>query len=43
MFEPNQPVTVDLSGLVIQGVAFGQNVQTVLGKVEVPTTRIHPT
>lgn len=27
MFEPNQRVTVDLSGLVIRGVAFSQNVQ----------------
>lgn len=33
MFEPNQRVTVDLSGLVIQGVAFSQNVQKALGTV----------
>lgn len=33
MFEPKQRVTVDLSGLVIQGVAFSQNVQKALGIV----------
>lgn len=33
MFEPKQRVTVDLSGLVIQGVAFSQNVQKALGTV----------
>ena len=33
MFQPNQRVTVDLSGLVIQGVAFSQNVQKALGTV----------
>ena len=40
MFEPNQRLTVDLSGLVIQGVAFSQNVQKVLGKIveQVSTT-----
>jgi hypothetical protein len=27
MFQPNQRVTVDLSGLVIQGVSFSRNVQ----------------
>lgn len=30
MFQPNQRVTVDLSGLVIQGVSFSQNVQKAL-------------
>jgi hypothetical protein len=29
MFQPNQRVTVDLSGLVIQGVSFSKNVQKV--------------
>jgi len=33
MFQPNQRVTVDLSGLVIQGVSFSQNVQKVLGTI----------
>lgn len=33
MFEPNQRVTVDLSGLVIKGVAFSQNVQKALATV----------
>ena len=33
MFQPNQRVTVDLSGLVIQGVSFSENVQKALGTV----------
>jgi hypothetical protein len=33
MFQPSQRVTVDLSGLVIQGVAFSQNVQKALGTI----------
>ena len=33
MFQPNERVTVDLSGLVIQGVSFSQNVQKALGTV----------
>ncbi len=33
MLEPNQRVTVDLSGLVIKGVAFSQNVQKALATV----------
>ena len=33
MFYPKQRVTVDLSGLVIKGVAFSQNVQKALGTV----------
>ncbi len=33
MLEPGQRVTVDLSGLVIRGVAFSQNVQKALGTV----------
>ena len=33
MFQPNERVTVDLSGLVIQGVSFSQNVQKALGTI----------
>ncbi len=33
MFQPNQRVTVDLSGLMIQGVMFSQNVQKALGTI----------
>jgi hypothetical protein len=33
MFEPNQRVTVDLSGLVVQGVSFSQNVQKAIATV----------
>ncbi|HYR40284.1 MAG TPA: hypothetical protein VEW27_14065 [Methylomirabilota bacterium] len=33
MFQANQRVTVDLSGLVIQGVSFSQNVQKALGTI----------
>jgi hypothetical protein len=33
MFQPNQRVTVDLSGLIIQGVMFSQNVQKALGTI----------
>jgi hypothetical protein len=33
MFQPNQRVTVDLAGLVIQGVSFSQNVQKALGTI----------
>ena len=33
MFQPSQRVTVDLSGLVIQGVSFSQNVQKALGTI----------
>ena len=33
MFQPNQRVTVDLSGLVIQGVSFSQNVQKALATI----------
>jgi hypothetical protein len=33
MFQSNQRVTVDLSGLVIQGVSFSQNVQKALGTI----------
>ncbi|MCI0546988.1 MAG: hypothetical protein L0027_06860 [Candidatus Rokubacteria bacterium] len=33
MFQANERVSVDLSGLVIQGVAFSQNVQKALGTV----------
>jgi hypothetical protein len=33
MFQPNQRVTVDLSGLVVQGVSFSQNVQKAIATV----------
>jgi hypothetical protein len=33
MFRPDERVTVDLSGLIIQGVAFSQNVQKALGTI----------
>ena len=33
MFEPNQRVKVNLSGLTIKGVAFSQNVQEALGTI----------
>ena len=33
MLKPDQRVTVDLSGLVIKGVAFSQNVQKALGTI----------
>jgi hypothetical protein len=33
MFQANERVTVDLSGLVIQGVTFTQNVRKALGTI----------
>ncbi len=33
MFQPNQRVTVDLSGLVIKGVQFSQNVKKAVGTI----------
>jgi len=33
MFQPKQRVTVDLSGLIINGVSFSQNVQKALGTI----------
>lgn len=33
MYQPNQRVTVDLSGLTIQGVHFSENVQKAIGTV----------
>ena len=33
MFEPNQRVKMNLSGLAIKGVAFSQNVQEPLGTI----------
>jgi hypothetical protein len=33
MFQPNQRMTVDMSGLVIQGVSFSRNVQKALGTI----------
>lgn len=39
MFQPNQRVTVDLSGLVSKGVSFSENVQKALGTIvqQLPT------
>jgi hypothetical protein len=37
MFQPNQRVKVDLSGMLVKGVAFSQNVR------EAPATIIHQT
>ena len=33
MFQSNQRVTVDLSGLIINGVSFSQNVQKAIGTI----------
>jgi hypothetical protein len=33
VFQPNQRVTVDLSGLVVQGVSFSQNVQKAIATI----------
>jgi hypothetical protein len=33
MFQPNERVMIDLSGLTIQGVAFSQNVQQAIGTI----------
>jgi hypothetical protein len=33
MFQSNEQVTVDLSGLLIQGISFSQNVQKALGTI----------
>jgi hypothetical protein len=34
VFEPNQRVKVNLSGLTIKGVSFSQNVQEALGTIQ---------
>ena len=41
-FAPGQRVKVDLSGLVIKGVAFSQNVREALGTIVQPTTAEPP-
>ncbi|MBI4634771.1 MAG: hypothetical protein HY727_00340 [Candidatus Rokubacteria bacterium] len=33
MFEPNQRVKVDLSGMTVKGVTFSQNVREALGTI----------
>ncbi len=33
MFQPNQRVTVDLSGLLIKGVQFSENVKKAVGTI----------
>jgi hypothetical protein len=43
MFQLNQRVTVDLSGLVIQGVSFSQNVQRAVGTIVEQTSTAPPT
>ena len=43
MFEPNQRVKVNLSGLTIRGVAFSQNVQEALGTIVERITAEPPT
>ncbi len=43
MFQSNQRVTVDLSGLVIEGVSFSQNVQRVLGTIVQQVSDTPPT
>ena len=43
MFEPNQRVKVNLSGLTIKGVAFSQNVQEALGTILQRITAEPPT
>jgi len=43
VFEPNQRVKVNLSGLTIKGVAFSQNVQEALGTVIQRTAAEPPT
>ena len=43
MFQPTQRVSVDLSGLVIKGVSFSQNVQKALGTVVKQLTADPPT
>jgi hypothetical protein len=42
MYHPNQRVTVDLSGLTIQGVHFSENVQKALGTVVRPVSAEPP-
>ena len=43
MFEPNQRVKVNLSGLTIKGVTFSQNVQEALGTISQRITVEPPT
>ena len=43
VFEPNQRVKVNLSGLTIKGVAFSQNVQEALGTILQRVTAEPPT
>jgi hypothetical protein len=43
VFEPNQRVKVNLSGLTIKGVAFSQNVQEALGTIMQQTSAEPPT
>jgi hypothetical protein len=43
VFEPNQRVKVNLSGLTIKGVAFSQNVQEALGTIVQRVSAVPPT
>lgn len=43
MFQPNQRVTVDLSGLVVQGVSFSENVRKAAGTIVQQLTTDPPT
>ncbi len=42
-FQPNQRVKVDLSGLVVKGVSFSQNVREALGTIVQETASDPPT
>ncbi len=43
MLHPDQPVKVNLSGMVVQGVAFSQNVREALGTIVRQTSADPPT
>lgn len=42
MFQPDQRVQVDLSGLTVQGVSFSQNVKKALGTIVRQVSPIPP-
>lgn len=42
MFQPNQRVKVDLSGMVVKGVAFSQNVREALATIVQQTSAEPP-
>jgi hypothetical protein len=43
MFRPDQRVKVDLSGMVVQGVSFSQNVREAIGTIVRQTSTDPPT